>query len=102
MTFAIAWVARTAHNQSIPWPSPMESNKHTILFPDIGTSDFLTTQDCVRDVLVQCVGGRSAGNSQRVSAFRGASKMPAMAKETRKQESSRCDGRALVVGGILG
>ena len=36
----------------------MESNKHTILFPDIGTSDFLTTQDCVRDVLVQCVGGR--------------------------------------------
>lgn len=49
ITFAMAWVARTAPTLSIPLSSEGEINQHTILFPDIGTGDFLSTQDCVRD-----------------------------------------------------
>lgn len=55
--------------------------QHTILLTDISAGDFLPTQDCVRDWSVNSNKNRGIDpgkNSQSVSAFRGASKMPAI------------------------
>lgn len=82
MTFEIACVARTA-KISYKALSKLKSSifQHTILFTDISTGDFLPTQDCAR--LVSSLQRKRESIreiSQSVSAFRGASKMPAMIK----------------------
>lgn len=54
---------------------------HTVLLPHISAGDFLPPQDCARLVSDSCQGkgfGSWGEDSQRVSAFRGCSKMPAM------------------------
>lgn len=103
MTFAIACVAKTASYQlSKPMKAPRDLFfRHTILLSDIRTSDFLPTQDCVRDWSVSLHRSSGRSGSQRVSAFRGASKMPAMAN-TRENKEKGGFSRAMVELGRLG
>jgi hypothetical protein len=52
MTFEMAWVASTTFHPLVQLTSLMFWIQRTILLPDIGTGDFLPTQDCVRDASV--------------------------------------------------